>query len=282
MTQTAQLIAEPDFPDAIEAELDYIVDDGLPAVRYLDWPEMEHKAHMPAYERHRVRIANGRTAREIFTLPAHGFAFVRHDTNVRDFFDEEEVRHVYYPETAALIQAHSGGAQRVLVFDHTLRTADQSRQAADRVRQSVHSVHNDYTERSAPQRVRDFLPVDEAEAALKRRFAIIQTWRSIAPVVESEPLALCDGKTIPEKGFIRYERRYRYRTGETYHISYDPAHRWYWFPRMTRNEALVFKVFDTDASAGVRFTAHTAFDDPTSPPNAAIRESIEMRALVFY
>ena len=123
---------------------------------------------------------------------------------------------------------------------------------------------------------------DEADAALQRRFAIIQTWRSIAPAVESEPLALCDGRTIPETGFIRNQRRYRDRTAETYHITYNPAHRWYYFPLMTRDEALVFKVFDTDASAGVRYTAHTAFDDPLSPPDAKPRESIEMRAFAFF
>ena len=43
-----------------------------------------------------------------------------------------------------------------------------------------------------------------------------------------------------------------------------------------------FKVFDSDASAGVRFTAHTSFDDPTTRPDAKIRESIEMRAFAFY
>ena len=279
MSQTAELTTDLDY---VEAELDYIVDDGIPAVRYMDWPEKEHLAHKPAYEKHLATIHNGRADPAQFTLPSHGFAFVDHHTKVKDFFDEDEVRSVYYPETEALIQAHSGGAKRVLVFDHTLRTAEQARQQADRVRKAVYSVHNDYTERSAPQRVRDFLPEDEAEAALKQRYAIIQTWRSIAPRVERDPLALCDGRTIPEEGFIPYQRRYRYRTGETYHIAYNPAHRWFWFPQMTRDEALVFKVFDTDAAAGVRFTAHTAFDDPNTPPDAAIRESVEMRALVFY
>ncbi|MDG2268989.1 MAG: CmcJ/NvfI family oxidoreductase, partial [Alphaproteobacteria bacterium] len=165
MAQTAELTTDPDY---VEAELDYIVDDGIPAVRYLDWPEMEHLAHKPAYEKHLVRIHNGRADPDQFTLPSHGFAFVDHHTKVKDFFDEDEVRSVYYPETEALIQAHGGGASRVLVFDHTLRTAEQARQQADRVRKAVYSVHNDYTERSAPQRVRDFLPEDEAEAALKR------------------------------------------------------------------------------------------------------------------
>ena len=120
MAQTAELT--PDL-DHVEAELDYIVDDGIPAVRYLDWPEMEHLAHKPAYQKHLVPIQNGRGDPAQFTLPSHGFAFVDHDTKVRDFYDEDEVRSVYYQETEALIQAHSGGAERVLVFDHTLRAS---------------------------------------------------------------------------------------------------------------------------------------------------------------
>ena len=278
MAQAAHVSTDPDF---VEAELNYIVDDGQPSIRYIDWPEEEHKAHLPTYEPHRMRIYNGRTADEPFELQKQGFILVMSPTAVKDFYDEDEVRSVYYPEVESLIRAESGAA-RVVVFDHTVRTPNNSRHAEGWIRPTVRSVHNDYTERSAPQRVRDFLPADEAERALQRRFAIIQTWRSIAPKVESEPLAMCDGRTIPATGFIRNERRYRDRTGETYHIAYNPTHRWYYFPEMTREEALVFKVFDTDGDAGVRFTAHTAFDDPTTPPDAKERESIEMRALAFY
>ena len=278
MSDAATLSPDPDF---VEAELNYIVDDGKPSVRYIDWPEMADKAHVPPYEPHRMRIENGRTAGEAFALQKHGFVLMPHNTAVQDFYDEDEVLRVYYPEIERVIQDQSHAA-RVVVFDHTVRTPDESRHADRWIRQTVRSVHNDYTERSAPKRVYDILPPDEAERVLQRRSAIIQVWRAIQPVVESEPLALCDGRTIPEVGFIRNERRYRDRTAETYHIAYNPAHRWYYFPHMTRNEALVFKVFDSDAAAGTRFTAHTAFDDPTSPPDAKIRESIEMRAFAFY
>jgi hypothetical protein len=195
MAETSELSVEQDF---VEAELSYIVDDGIPPVRYVDWPEEAHKAHIATYENHLVRIHNGRSAGETFTLPSHGFSFVAHDTAVKDFYDEDEILRVYYPEIERLIMAESGGAKRVLVFDHTVRNPDDARQGERWLRSTVHAVHNDYTERSAPQRVRDFLPADEAEAALKRRFAIIQVWRSIAPRVESEPLATCDGRTIPE------------------------------------------------------------------------------------
>jgi hypothetical protein len=277
MSQAAEITRDFDF---VEADLSYVVDDGQPSIRYIDWPEEAHKAHLPTYAAHRMRIWNGRTADERFTLATHGFQMVDHATAVKDFYDEAEVLRVYYPEVEALIKRESG-ARRVVVFDHTIRTPDDGRHAERWIRQTVKSVHNDYTERSAPKRVRDILP-DEANQLLKRRFGIIQVWRSIAPRVESEPLAMCDGRSIPEVGFIRNERRYRDRTAETYHIAYNPAHRWFYFPYMTRNEALVFKVFDSDASAGVRFTAHTSFDDPTTAPDAKIRESIEMRALAFY
>lgn len=277
MAETAELNSDAGF---VEADMNYIVDDGIPPVRYVDWPEEEHKAHRPAYEVRRMRITNGRIYGEEFTLPSHGFRFLQQTPAVKNFYDEDEILRVYYPETEALIRAQSG-AKRVHVFDHTVRTADDKRLAERWIRTPVHGVHNDYTERSAPQRVRDFLP-DEADDLLKRRFGIVQTWRPINKPVESEPLALIDGSTIPEVGFIPYQRRYKDRTGETYHIAYSPEHRWYYFPHMTRDEVIVFKVFDTDPSAGVRFTAHSAFTDPTSPPDAGIRESIEMRALVFY
>ena len=78
------------------------------------------------------------------------------------------------------------------------------------------------------------------------------------------------------------ERRYPNRVGQTYAITYNPAHSWYWFPHMRRDEALVFKVFDSLKDGRARWTAHTAFEDPTSPPNARPRESIEIRTLAFF
>ena len=277
MAEIAELSSDSDF---VEADMNYIIDDGIPPVRYVDWPEEEHKAHRPAYESRLMPIQNGRVCGEEFALPTHGFKLLDKKSAVADFYNEQDVLQTYYPETERLIKEQSG-AKRVYVFDHTLRTADESRLADRWIRNPVHGVHNDYTERSAPQRVRDFLP-DEADELLQGRYGIVQTWRPINKPVESEPLALIDGSTIPEVGFIPYQRRYRDRTGETYHISYSDEHRWYYFPRMTRDEVIVFKVFDTDRSAGVRFTAHSAFTDPTTPPDAGIRESIEMRALAFY
>src|ERR1043166_6872936 len=107
-----------------------------------------------------------------FILERDGFRFVRHDTAMRDFLDPDEVTRVYYPEMEALIKAETG-AKRVVVFDHTLRTADDADREAHKIREPVQRVHNDYTEWSGPQRVRDLLP-NGAEDLFKRRFATVQ------------------------------------------------------------------------------------------------------------
>ena len=72
------------------------------------------------------------------------------------------------------------------------------------------------------------------------------------------------------------------RLGETYSLSYNKAHRWYYFSNMRPDEAIIFKVFDSLTDGRARFTAHTAFDDPATPNDAPPRESIEMRLFVFY
>ncbi len=268
----------PEAIDRIEATLNYIVDDGSKIFTVTAGPGGTDVRSGGTPDPRRVIIHNGRGGD--FALDREGFRFVRHDTKVGDFYDAAEIKRVYYPEMEALIKAESG-AKRVVVFDHTLRTADQDLRETKKIREVVQRVHNDYTEWSAPQRVRDILP-DEAETLLKGRFAIIQVWRPIRHPVESFPLAMADARTLSPDNFIISERRYPDRVGQTYAITYNPAHRWYWFPRMRREEALVFKVFDSLKDGRARWTAHTAFADPTTPPNAHPRESIEIRTLAFF
>jgi hypothetical protein len=228
----------------------------------------------------KVLLRNGRQETKDFTLDHNGFRFIPHATKVANFFDEAEIRSTYYAEMEALVTAETG-ASRVVVFDHTLRTADDAMRAERRIREVVPRVHNDYTEWSGPQRVRDLLP-EEAGQLLRGRFAIIQVWRPIHHPVETFPLAICDARSLSSENLVVSERRYPNRVGQTYAITYNSQHRWYWFPRMRPHEALVFKVYDSLTDGRARWTAHTAFHDPTSPPEARPRESIEIRTLAFF
>jgi hypothetical protein len=270
-----------DSTGIIRAKLNYIVDDGVPPVVYVDWPEMEHKAAPPQYELREVEIHNGRLLGDVHELDTHGFTFIHHDTKVRDFADPSERAAVYDQEIANLIKRCSG-ASEVVVFDHTIRVGDQQTSGTLNARAPVKGVHNDYTENSAPRRLRDILGDTEAEERLKQRFAIIQVWRPIRRKVVIDPLAICDARSIPQEGFVVLQRRYPDRTAEVYHIAYTPRHIWYYFPEMERHEALVFKVFDSDVTGRARFTAHTAFDDPNTPAYAWPRESIETRTFAFF
>jgi hypothetical protein len=265
---------------AIEATVNYILNNGEKLFTQTAGPGATDVRTGGTVDPHRVTIHNARLEGERFALDRDGFRFVGHDTKVVDFFNEDEIRKTYYPEMETLVKAESG-ASRVVVFDHTLRTADDEQREARKIREVVRRVHNDYTEWSGPQRVRDLLP-DEADDLLSRRFAIVQVWRPIRHPVESFPLAICDARSISPDDFVVNERRYPNRIGQTYAITYNPDHRWYWLPRMRREEALVFKVYDSSKDGRARWSAHTAFEDPTSPPNARPRESIEIRTLAFF
>lgn len=274
-------VAEQDVaPDVIEASINYLLRDGDSPFTYTGGPGSTELRSGGTLDPHAVQIRNGRLAADRFTLERDGFRFVRHPTKVESFFDEAEVRRVYYPEMEALIKAESG-AKRVVVFDHTLRTADDDDREARKIREPVRRAHNDYTEWSGPQRVRDLLP-DEAETLLQSRFAIIQVWRPIRLPVESFPLAIAEAQSLSQDDLVVSERRYPNRVGQTYAVGFNPRHRWYWFPRMRRDEAIVFKVYDSLKDGRARWTAHSAFEDPTAPPNARPRESIEIRTLAFF
>ena len=275
MSQASELDTAP---ETIEATLNYIRNNGEKIFTETASPGGLDVRSGGTPDPHRVTIRNAR--HKDFVFDRDGFRFVRHDTKVRDFFDEAEVRSTYYAEMEALVKAESG-CKRVVVFDHTLRTADDELRESRKIREVVRRVHNDYTEFSARKRVRDLMG-DEAEELLKHHFAIVQTWRPIRLPVESWPLAIADSRTLDEKNMVVTERRYQDRVGQTMAITWDPDHRWYWFPHMRRDEALVFKVFDSMTDGRSRWTAHTAFDDPTSPPNARFRESIEIRTLAFF
>jgi hypothetical protein len=276
MTQLAEL----DAPETVEATVNYIKNDGTEIYTYSGGTGSTEVRSQGTTDTHTVPMHNGRLRKDRFTLDGDGFRFVDHDTKMTDFFDPNEITQVYYPEMIELVKQESG-AKRVVVFDHTLRTADDTLREEKKIREAVHRAHNDYTEWSGPQRVREILP-DEAEELLKRRFAIIQVWRPIRHPVETDPLAICDARSVSFGDFVISERRYPNRVGQTYVVTYNPKHHWYWFPRMRRDEALVFKVYDSEKDGRARWTAHTAFPDPLSPPNARPRESIEIRTLAFF
>ncbi|MGE5217520.1 MAG: CmcJ/NvfI family oxidoreductase [Chloroflexota bacterium] len=266
--------------DSVLIEIPYTVDTGEKLVNASFGPNNIRRSRTGTDDKRAMTVVNGRPFTDRFSLDEQGFVFVEHKTKVADFFDAEQLKRVYYPEVARLIQETSG-ASRVEIFDHTLRSGDESEREEKLIREPVLSAHNDYTEWSGPNRLRELLP-DEAGELLKRRFAIIQVWRAVNKPIQANPLALADAKSVAMEDLLVAERRYPHRVGQTYRLKYNPNHRWFYFPEMHRDEALVFKVYDSEKEGRARFTPHTSFADPNSPPGAPARQSIEVRALAFF
>jgi len=281
---TSVQLAKPAFRPAaqawVEAPVNYLADLSIKPVTYNPPPGTGLARRVGNYRDFKVRIHDARPIAADLSLDRQAFILTHHDTEVCDFYDKEELRTRYEAEVEALIRRETG-ASKVVVFDHTIRTADRAVERGHRT--PVRSVHNDYTDRSGPQRVLDLLPADEAEARLSKRFAEYNVWRNIArDPVEMAPLGLVDSESIAPRDLAVCDLVYTDRTGEIYQGVYNADHCWYYFPHMARDEAIIIKCYDSLKDGRARFSLHSAFDDPTSPANAKPRQSVETRTLAFF
>lgn len=267
--------------ESIEAPLNYLEYTGQRPVNYARSLTESERRDAPRAETHRVRIRDARRAGEAPTLDRNGFQLVPHRSTVTDFVDEALIRSVYYAEAIQVIRRVTG-AEHVVVFDHTLRSAEPGEREATSIREPGNRVHNDQTFVSGPRRVRDHLPPDEAEARLGKRHGIINFWRPIGNPVENWPLALCDARSIAPSDLVPTDLVYPDKVGETYSFRYSPEHRWFYYPRLSPEEVLLLKIYDSRTDGTARLTAHTAFDNPSARPGAPPRRSIELRTLVFW
>ena len=233
------------------------------------------------FEDREVTIHDARQLQPPASLDRQGFTLVPHATEVIDFYALKTFQATYEAEISELVLKASGGDE-VLVFDHTLRSDSRDVRGQRSTREPASVIHNDYTDASAQNRLRDFLPDEEAEKRLQHRFAIINVWRSISAPVLQSPLACCDATTIAAADLVASERRAQERIGELELVSWNPAHQWYYYPEMGRDEALLIKTFDSATDGRARRSIHTAFANPLAPPDAPARESIESRILVFF
>ena len=262
------------------------------------------------------------------TLDPHGFELISCPTEKGDldFYNQQQVVQMYYKECAATIKRITGASQ-VFAFDHNLRSASGKQNkkrisGGQQVQEPLRIVHGDYTLTSAPQRLRDMtvpprvndtlssilgkheslLDHKTVEHALNHngRYAIINLWRNIASQpVATYPLALCDGQTVDPTDLVVFEIHYHDRIGENYFAKYSPNHKWWYYPAMTNQEALLIKQWDSsgglaqsqgadsDSSSGeddtsCTFSFHSAFKEPDTPQDAPDRQSIEVRCIVLY
>ena len=198
----------------VESTLSYLADLAERPYFYLYEPPPETPWRNTKGDRRRVAIHDARELVPPPSLDVEGFLLASHETAVGNLYDPNAVRDVYYREIAELVRKLTG-ATRVVAFDHNVRSASKAQRGEKGVQPPVRFPHNDYTERSGPQRVRDLFRADEAEKLLANRFVVINVWKPIRGRVEDAPLAVCDARTIRPHDLVETDLRYRDRVGRS-------------------------------------------------------------------
>ena len=240
-----------------------------------------------------------------------------------DFFNNQQIINMYYAECADFIKEVTGACS-VHAFDHNIRSAIGKKSkkminGGQQVQGPAHIVHGDYTLTSAPERLyqlsnppgkndtlREILGASKSllsnnainNVLSNGRYAIINLWRNIVTdPVENNPLALCDASTVSSKDLIVFEIHYADRVGENYFAKHSLKHDWYFYDRMTKNEVLLIKQWDSEGVLATTkgkssdsdflkkpctFSFHSAFEDPNTAEDAPDRWSMEVRCIVIY
>ncbi|MES2700404.1 MAG: CmcJ/NvfI family oxidoreductase [Pseudomonadota bacterium] len=229
-------------------------------------------------EDHQVVIHDARPELGELALDRNGFVVVDEPSDTQDYTDKAQLD-AYCRATEALVQRLTG-ASKVISFGPILRTNATGTHGHN---QPAFGAHVDYGAKTVGDFTRKILGEEEAARQLAKRHMLINVWRPLA-MVESAPLALCDARTVQREDLFDSEI-----VGGLggldfslwgFNLAHRPDHRWYWVPHMQPWEAMVFKLFDSKADA-VQFTAHSAFEDPTAPADAAPRQSVELRTIAF-
>ena len=232
----------------------------------------------------RVDVRDMRRVVDLLSLDRHGFLLVRHETAVDDLYNDDAVAGVYDRELEALL-AEVTGADRVAVFDHT-RRSDATGGAAnpDGPRGPASRVHVDYTVDSGPKRAADALGREEVDRVLSSGGRIVQVnvWRPIRGPVLRTPIALADAGSVRPEELVATDQVFPDRVGEIYQLAHGAEQRWYWVPRMERDEVLLIKGWDSLDDGRARFTPHGAFQLDDQDPDAPPRESIEVRTYLVF
>lgn len=273
-------------PSPLRASLNYLAPSRGPVRTYAFDPPGGGPRFDGRLQAHTVPVHDARARPAAPSLDAEGFMCCPHRSALADLWDEDALRGAHYAEVERLLRALTG-ARHVVVFDHTLRRRPPGRPPLDgsggsfaAVRTPVGRVHVDYTPVSGPARARQVLG-----DAPPGPFAILGVWRPTRrePLLDA-PLALADARSVCGADLVTNELVYPDRRGQTFAAMHSAGHRWFYVPRMARDEVVVFKHWDSRRAVGEAggVVPHTAFDDPTAPPDAPPRESLELRALALF
>ena len=214
------------------------------------------------------------------SLDVEGFCRVSQPYDVSDLAESPEAGVAYRASLAVLIKELTG-ADEVNVMPFSMLR----RQTASTIKKDIESgvpanfVHADTTERGAPQAEGFFYPPPSRRGV--RRTAQINLWKLLSASPTPCPLAVCDPRSMRPDDVVAGPAYFPSVDGTIDTAFFHPNEhfRWVYFSGLTNQELLVFKQYDSDKRYPER-VPHTAFIDPSCPPDAEPRVSLESRCLL--
>jgi len=260
-------------------------------IAYYDPPERPPAGALPDFTNlplggKPVSIEDMRGRAGEFSLDREGFTVVSAPTRIRNFYDRAEVARVYFPEVSELLRAVTGCRATAVLNSPVVRLSARAGERPAGATMTGDFVHADYSAPAAAVMLGRAVPAEEAARRLGQRYSIFNVWRVFSGPPQDVPLALCDARSVAPADKQHCSITLKISTGELMtweNIAYlhSARHRWCYCSDMRRDEAYVFRGFDSDPARAEQ-VPHSAFEDDTCPPDAPPRASIEIRMFAFY
>jgi len=233
----------------------------------------------------KIAIEDARVRIEAPSLAREGFELVQHTSEIEDFKDTAQVTRLHPQEIEQLLLKVTGADCVVVPGPGVLRFGEGSKDAGKYSNSlPARFIHVDVSDATAEQFAHRSLPKNIGRAL--RRFAHYNVWRALSPPPQDIPLALCDARSVALADLMCADAVFDAAdrpewSFEGWVVRHNSAHRWSYFSRMTRGEAIIFKTNDSDP-AQPHCVPHSAFDDPSCPKSVPTRASIEMRGIAYW
>jgi len=234
-------------------------------------------------------IKDARSLTKEPSVDDEGFAIVKHQSAVTDFYDTPQITETYYNEIISLLKTQLR-ATEVIIFDHNQRSKVRAQAGQPEIRTPVAAAHVDYTETSGPTRSAEILKTAQKTQYKHNRLVLINAWRPIIGPAQDFPLAICSSTSVDDLDLVKTDIHHFSETdlktprhsGQIYSLKHNENHNWYYYPDMQNNEVLLLRNWDSEKPALHGYTPHTGFQNSLAPVDFIPRESIEIRTLVVF
>ncbi|KAM0441229.1 hypothetical protein ACHAPT_000536 [Fusarium lateritium] len=218
------------------------------------------------------------------SLDTNGFFLLNVDARMtaQDFEERPKVTKLFLPRLAHAVKS-SLGATRVQIFDYALRKRHRdfpiSNGGIYEHKQPSCMAHVDATTGDL-ERIKRELNLANLSSVSKLRCQFLTAWMPLKGPARDWPLTLCDVRSIdPDSDLEPSDLVDPKEVSETYSVHYAPRQRWCYVKDQMPGEVWIFLQADSNGAIGV---PHASFQHPEATDKDPLRESIEVRMLVFY